>query len=708
MATPELADEIAACESMSGTISRRYSWPDSQFGWIAAGLASCIWVYAAYLGVLFIRHVGPTNELDWIADWGAIPAQSTALLLVTGLLFRLRSSHWRERAAWFWVFAFTATSIIATYLWNTKRVLNGREVLRGPDFAYLADYWMLTAAFAVWFVRAGGSFGVRRVWLDGLTMIAVLLVGLWSFFLGPSVAKGTGAGISFAATFGYSITIVCMMSMAALLCLQTPSLRGRIAVWLVVAAGLLDVAWEIMWMASWLSDRDFVGSFYNYGDVLCFATVCSAVAATRSRRLGPPATADLERRMDSFLPALAVLVAIALVAGSVASTRRTDAWILVALVMLCALLLITRQHSARREVRALNREIARREADARLTELVRRSTDLILVADSGGLITYASPATVSLLGVSPEALQNTRAVELFGHGHAAALRDLFERSASRPATIANAELRVRHQEQKLHCYQLSAANQIRNDVIQGIVLTVTDITDQRMLEREVLDAVSRERIRLAGEIHDGLGQELVGIAMLLHGAAKARDPDAYVLRGHVQAAVGHINRVVGSARDLARGLWPLGVMRGSLASALARLVPDFGASLAVHLAVDPRFEECIIDDFCADHLYRIAQEAVSNALRHSGGTRIDITLWRTEEGLLLEISDNGRGFDTVAAENPGLGSRLMGYRARLMGATLKIDHARNDGTCVTVCLPIAAYKYKSQDATTSELSGPDY
>jgi signal transduction histidine kinase len=149
-------------------------------------------------------------------------------------------------------------------------------------------------------------------------------------------------------------------------------------------------------------------------------------------------------------------------------------------------------------------------------------------------------------------------------------------------------------------------------------------------------------------------------------------------------------------------------MRGSLASALARLVPDFSASLAVHLAVDPRFEECIIDDFCADHLYRIAQEAVSNALRHSGGTRIDITLRRTEEGLLLEISDNGRGFDTVAAENPGLGSRLMGYRARLMGATLNIDHARNDGTCVTVCLPIAAYKYKSQDATTSELSGPDY
>jgi two-component system CheB/CheR fusion protein len=466
--------------------------------------------------------------------------------------------------------------------------------------------------------------------------------------------------------------------------------QGNISVWLMVAAGILDVTWEIMWLASWLGGRDFVGPFYNFGDVLCFATICSAVAAACFPRSAPAARADPERRMDSFLPALALLVAIALVAGSLASTRRTDAWILVGLVTLCALLLATRQQSARREVRALNREIARREADARLTELVRRSTDLILVVDSEGLVTYASPATESLLGVPPEAIQHTRAAELFGLEHAESLRDMLYRLAERPAASAQIELRVQPDDRKPRTFKLSAANQTENDLIQGIVLTVTDVTEQRMLEREVLDAASQERIRLSGDIHDGLGQELVGIAMLLQGAAKAKDPDAYLLRQDVQTAVGHINRIIGEARDLARGLWPLAAVRGSLGGALGRLVPDSNPSLAVRLDIDPRFEERVIDDFCADHLYRIAQEAVSNALRHSGCTEIVIVLRRADGGLVLDISDDGGGFDTVSPENRGLGSRLMEYRARILGATLHIHHARGDGTRVTVFLPLQA------------------
>ncbi len=684
---PELADEPPVRKPVNVTSSWHLDWPASRFEWGAAGLAAATWLYAGWLGIELLRHAWPSKQLDWVSDWAAVPVQLAALLLVAAWLLKRRTCAARERAGWYWVLAFTATSILATYLWNTARATGGLEVLSGPDWLYFADYWMLTGAFAVWFVHAGGSFRLRRVWLDAATMIVVLIVGLWSFFLGPSVADGTGAGISPGATAGYTITIVCMMSMAALLCLQMPSMRRSLAVLMVVIAGLLDIAWEIMWMASWLSDRDLVGPFYNYGDVLCFATLCLAVAVTRSEAPGP-GIEDPERRMDSFLPALAVLVAIALVAGSLASTRRTDAWILVGLVSLCALLLITRQQSARREVRALNRELAKREADARLTELVRRSTDLIVVVDSGGLISYASPATQSLLGVAPELIQHTAAVELFGTAHAAALRALLERSANHPDAIADLELRVQRRDGKPRSYRLSAANQIRNELIQGIVLTATDVTEQRVLEREVLDAASRERIRLSAEIHDGLGQELVGITMLLHGASKARDADTNTLRGHVQAAVLHLNRVVGGARDLARGLWPLGVVRGSLGGALGRLVPDPSAALAVCLHVDPHLEGGAIDEVCADHLYRIAQEAVSNALRHSGCTRIDIALRRTGTGAVLEISDNGRGFDTPPPENQGLGSRLMAYRARIIGATLQVQHARNEGTRVTATLPL--------------------
>jgi PAS domain S-box-containing protein len=665
----------------------RPPYPVSRFGWIAAGVAALGWLYAAVLGLFLLRASGHRSTLDdWVADWSALPIQLATLLLELGLLARRRGAS--DRWAWRCVVAFTALSPVATWVWNAIRpAAPAREELGGPDLIYLMDYWALTAAFAVWFLQVGGSFRSRRTWFDGITMVVVLLVALWSSILGPSLDNGTGAGISVAATFGYSVTLVCMMSMAALLCLQLPSLRGNVGLLLIVAAGLIDVAWELMWLASWLTNRHFVEPFYNYGDVLCFAALCSAVAATER---SPPASlrsADPERRIHSFLPALAVLMAIALVSASVASTRQMDAWILVGLVVLCALMLITRQRSVREELRSLNLVLARRQADARLTELVRRSPDLIVVIDAGGRVTYASPAAQALVGSSPEAIHNLPAVDVFGPAHRSLLRHLLAQAESNRDTPAVTELRIALGAET-RTYNVTAVDQSSNELIGGKVLTVTDVTRQRRLEREVLDAASRERMALSAQIHDGLGQELVGIAMLLQGAAGARTADVPALREHIRAAVGLINHAVGSARDLARGLSPVGVVRGSLAYALGRLVLAPGGSTTVTMQVEASFSEGLIDNFCADHLYRIAQEAVTNALRHSGCTRVDLVLRTSGRELELEIKDDGRGFGAPSAEHAGIGLRLMRYRAQAVGATLRLEPAGEVGTIITVSLPL--------------------
>ncbi len=443
-----------------------------------------------------------------------------------------------------------------------------------------------------------------------------------------------------------------------------------------------------MWLVSWLTDNEFVGPYYNFGDVLCFAAVSSSVAAAQFRAPHTCETANLERRADGFLSALAVLLAIALVAGSVAVTRRWDAWILVGLVALCALLLITRQKSVRKELRELNRQLAKSEADARITELVRRSADLIMVVGTDGTVSYASPATEPMLGMPAARVQHMPAVDVFGPDYAGVLADLLDQARVQPAAPSVIELRVARAGGNFCVIRLSAANQLTNRLINGIVLTFTDITEQRMLEREVLEVAARERVRLSADIHDGLGQELVGISMLLHGAASAPDPDPAVQRSQLQIIVGHVNRTVGTARGLARGLSPLHVVRGSLHGALLRLVPDSNTSVQVYLDVDSAFTERVIDDFRADHLYRIAQEAVTNALRHSACTRIDIALRRGHSAIELVIADDGRGFAEPTPEFPGLGLRLMAYRARIVGGTLRVGNAEGSGTRVELMMPL--------------------
>jgi PAS domain S-box-containing protein len=219
-------------------------------------------------------------------------------------------------------------------------------------------------------------------------------------------------------------------------------------------------------------------------------------------------------------------------------------------------------------------------------------------------------------------------------------------------------------------------------------LSVThDVTERRELERELIEISERERQRIGYDLHDTLGQQLAGVAFLskvlaqrlaVHNAAEA-----------AQAAqiVTFVNQAIEQAATLARGLAPVTLETYGLVFALQELAANVESLFHCSCKVSSNHAIHITDHAVAMHLYRIVQEAVNNAVKHGKAPQITITLSvQREGGMTLIVHDNGRGFPTVGAGRPGMGLRIMHHRARMIGATLKVQPGIPGGTCVICTL----------------------
>jgi PAS domain S-box-containing protein len=219
----------------------------------------------------------------------------------------------------------------------------------------------------------------------------------------------------------------------------------------------------------------------------------------------------------------------------------------------------------------------------------------------------------------------------------------------------------------------------------GVCISVTDITERKRLEREILDVSSRERSAIGRDLHDGLGQELTGIALMLRG--HATQIHAHYPRGAdlIDEIVRLVNQSIENARALARGLLPVRTDSGGLPFALRELAAR-GRDL-YRLAVNFHSEgwpEITLSEANASHLYRIAQEALTNAARHGQASKVDIVLAVSEHAFSLRITDDGVGIGNPDRPVAGMGLKIMKYRAGMIGAKLEIGAHAPQGTIVSV------------------------
>jgi PAS domain S-box-containing protein len=214
-----------------------------------------------------------------------------------------------------------------------------------------------------------------------------------------------------------------------------------------------------------------------------------------------------------------------------------------------------------------------------------------------------------------------------------------------------------------------------------------DATARRQLEREVLEASNREQQRIGNDLHDGLGQELTGIALLLRGLENRAEREATSLSPAIEEVALLVNDAIFTTRALARGLSPVTFDRGGLALALEELARRLSAMF--HIDVRCEADDALergLESVNALHLYRIAQEAVTNAAQHGNASQVHIALQRDGERGLLRIEDNGHGFNP-SHQSKGLGLRIMHYRAQMMAGSVRIESGRARGTIVSCWFP---------------------
>jgi signal transduction histidine kinase len=231
--------------------------------------------------------------------------------------------------------------------------------------------------------------------------------------------------------------------------------------------------------------------------------------------------------------------------------------------------------------------------------------------------------------------------------------------------------------------------------VQGGVVVLSDVTSRKLMEKQIAEISDREQRRIGQDLHDGLCQHLVSVAfageLLRENLARQELDEA----AQAEAIVEMVNEGISEARHLARGLYPVRLEVDGLASALEELAASVQSRTGITCRFSCEEPVCIFDEVAGSNLYRIAQEAVNNALKHGQCETIAIGLAVADDEVTLTVKDNGVGLPESVDHRSGMGLFIMNYRAKMIGAALDVRRSPGGGTLV-IC------SIHNQDAVLKE------
>jgi two-component system, LuxR family, sensor kinase FixL len=306
--------------------------------------------------------------------------------------------------------------------------------------------------------------------------------------------------------------------------------------------------------------------------------------------------------------------------------------------------------------------------------LFERSLDSILISDDAGRFVEVNGAACRLLGLEREQLLKWKWSDL-------AANALLPSGDRRPESLGELSFTKPNGQR---CFIEFSSTQLAADLNLSIL---RDVTERRALEYEIQEISEREQRRLGQDLHDGLGQSMTGIAFLakvLQQKLQAKQVEEAEAAGNIASL---INEALAQTRRLSRGLCPVVLDTNDIEAALEQLAENVRTLFSVSCESRCQPEIKIADNAVAVHLYRIAQEAASNAVKHGRARNILLSLVSNHSRLILKVKDDGAGFPADPPTGKGMGLRVMHHRARMIGATILLQQPKGGGVTVTCSLP---------------------
>lgn len=314
-------------------------------------------------------------------------------------------------------------------------------------------------------------------------------------------------------------------------------------------------------------------------------------------------------------------------------------------------------------------------------EIIDRISEGVMLLSRDGTIQFVNPLFEATMGYSRgELLGQSVRVLSFRSDEAVdgLLRIVFESSENGSSTVIDLEGRRRN---GTVLPLQGRFNALMLDGVPHVVGLFTDISERKHTERELMRIATQVQQRVGGDLHEGLSQQLSGIAMMLHSLrASAGRADAETLRGQIDEVVALLNGAIRRTRLLARGLSPVRGTAEGIKEGFEELVNTVHEVYGLRVRLQMDLPDALsVDENPVTNLFHIAQEAVENAARHAHAREILVSLQADGADLELQVEDDGVGFDPLQVRDAGMGMRMMRFRAEMARGYLAIESRPGHG-----------------------------